>query len=190
MSTLPIIFIGGTPGVGKTTVAKELARKIGISFLSLGELVQEEGFYTGYDVEKGAYIVDMEAVKRKLETLVKGRRMIVEAHIASGLPSEQVEVAVILRLDPRVLEKRLKERGYPWAKVVENVQAEILDSCLIEAVENFGVDKVFEVDTTEKTVESVVDEVLAIIRERKGSKPGSVNWLEKLGEKALEYLEA
>lgn len=176
--------------MGKTTVAKELAKKLGTDFLSLGELVQRERLYTGYDVERSAYVVDVQAVKRKLEAVVKGKSVIVEAHVASGIPSDQVEVAVILRLDPRVLEKRLKERGYPRAKVVENIQAEILDSCLIEAVENFGVDKVFEVDTTEKTVEAVVNEVLTIVRKRKGSKPGSVNWLEKLGEKALEYLEA
>ncbi len=186
---MPVIFIGGTPGVGKTTVAKELAKKLGIDFLSLGELVQRERLYTGYDAERGAHLVDVQAVRRKLETVVKGRKVIVETHVASALPPEQVEVAVILRLDPRVLESRLRSRGYPRAKVIENVQAEILDSCLIEAVENFGVNRVFEVDTTEKTVEAVVEEVLAIVRERKGNKPGSVNWLGKLGEKALEYLK-
>jgi len=33
-----------------------------------------------------------------------------------------------------------------------------------------------------------VEEILRVVEERKGSKPGSVNWLEKLGDDAYRLL--
>lgn len=184
-----MIFIGGTPGVGKTTVAKEVARRLGALYVNVAELAIKEGLVAGYDEERGAYVVDEEAVKKRLRELASDRLVVVDTHVASAVPPELVEVAVVLRLDPRELKKRLEARGYPAPKVAENVEAEILDACLIEAVEAFGEERTFEVDTSGKGVEQVVEEVLAIARERRGCRPGTVNWLEKLGDEALRYLQ-
>lgn len=185
---MPLIYVGGTPGVGKTTVAKEVARKLGIKYVNLAELAVSEGLVTGYDAERKAHIIDEEAVKRRLRKLASEESAVVDTHVATAVPSELVEVAVVLRLDPRELKSRLEARGYPPTKVMENVQAEILDSCLIEAVEAFGVERTFEIDTSGKGVEQVVEEILRVVEERKGSKPGSVNWLEKLGDDAYRLL--
>ena len=185
---MPLIYVGGTPGVGKTTVAKEVARKLGIKYVNLAELAVSEGLVTGYDAERKAHIIDEEAVKRRLRKLASEESAVVDTHVATAVPSELVDVAVVLRLDPRELKKRLEARGYPPAKVMENVQAEILDSCLIEAVETFGVERTFEIDTTGKSTKQVVEEILRVVKERKGSKPGSVNWLEKLGDDAYRLL--
>ena len=185
---MPLIYVGGTPGVGKTTVAKEVARKLGIKYVNLAELAVSEGLVTGYDAERKAHIIDEEAVKRRLRKLASEESAVVDTHVATAVPSELVDVAVVLRLDPRELKKRLEARDYPPAKVMENVQAEILDSCLIEAVETFGVERTFEIDTTGKSTKQVVEEILRVVKERKGSKPGSVNWLEKLGDDAYRLL--
>jgi len=185
---VPLIYVGGTPGVGKTTVAKEVARKLGIKYVNLAELAVSEGLVTGYDAERKAHIIDEEAVKRRLRKLASEESAVVDTHVATAVPSELVDVAVVLRLDPRELKKRLEARDYPPAKVMENVQAEILDSCLIEAVETFGVERTFEIDTTGKSTKQVVEEILRVVKERKGSKPGSVNWLEKLGDDAYRLL--
>jgi len=185
---VPPIYVGGTPGVGKTTVAKEVARKLGIRYVNVAELAVSEGLVTGYDAERRAHIIDEEAVKRRLRKLASEGDAVIDTHVATAVPPELVDVAVVLRLDPRELKRRLEARGYPPAKVMENIQAEILDSCLIEAVEAFGVKRTFEIDTTGKSIEQVVDEILRIVKERKGSKPGSVNWLEKLGDDAYRLL--
>lgn len=154
----------------------------------MAELAVNENLVLGYDEERKAHIIDEEAAKRKLRELASGRGAVVDTHVASAVPPELVEVAVVLRLDPRELKSRLEARGYPLPKVMENVQAEILDSCLIEAVEAFGVEKTFEIDTSGKSVEQVVDEVLRVVKEKRGAKPGSVNWLEKLGDEAYRLL--
>ena len=185
---MPIIFIGGTPGVGKTTVARKLAARLGVDYVNVAELVVREGLHGGYDAERRAYIVDVEGVRRRLQSIAKGRRVVVETHVVDSVPPEEVEAAIILRLDPRLLEERLKARGYPPTKVLENVQAELLDACLIDAVRAFGLEKVFEVDTTGKEPDEVVEEAVKILRERRGPKPGSVDWLNRLGREAEKYL--
>jgi len=185
---VPLIYIGGTPGVGKTTVAKEVARKLGIRYVNVAELAVSEGLIASYDAERRAHVIDEKAVKRRLRKLASEGDAVVDTHVATAVPPELVDVAVVLRLDPRELKKRLEARDYPPAKVMENVQAEILDSCLIEAVETFGVERTFEIDTTGKSTKQVVEEILRVVKERKGSKPGSVNWLEKLGDDAYRLL--
>jgi adenylate kinase len=185
-----LVLIAGTPGVGKTTVAREVAKRLGVTYVNVAELAVNEGLVAGYDSERGAYVIDEEAVRAKLRELALRGRAVVDTHVVSAVPPELVEVAVVLRLDPRELERRLKARGYPPSKVLENVQAEILDACLIEAVEAFGGERTFEVDASGKSVDEVVEEVLKIVRERRGGKPGSVNWLERLGDEAYRYLTA
>jgi len=184
------VLIAGTPGVGKTTVAREVAKRLGVAYVNVAELAVNEGLVAGYDSERGAYVIDEEAVRAKLRELALRGRAVVDTHVVSAVPPELVEVAVVLRLDPRELERRLKARGYPPSKVLENVQAEILDACLIEAVEAFGEERTFEVDASGKSVDEVVEEVLKIVKERRGGKPGSVNWLERLGDEAYRYLTA
>jgi adenylate kinase len=185
-----LVLIAGTPGVGKTTVAREVAKRLGVAYVNVAELAVNEGLVAGYDSERGAYVIDEEAVRAKLRELALRGRAVVDTHVVSAVPPELVEVAVVLRLDPRELERRLKARGYPPSKVLENVQAEILDACLIEAVEAFGEERTFEVDASGKSVDEVVEEVLKIVKERRGGKPGSVNWLERLGDEAYRYLTA
>lgn len=183
-----IILIGGTPGVGKTTVAKRVAESIGGKYINVAELAVGEGLVVSYDAERGAYIIDDARVRERLRQVARERLIIVDTHVASAVPQEELYVAVILRLDPRELEVRLRSRGYPKWKVLENVQAEVLDACLVEAVELFGAERVFEVDVTGKSVEQIVEEVMTVIKSRKGNKPGSVNWLERLGEEVVKYL--
>jgi len=185
-----LVLIAGTPGVGKTTVAREVAKRLGVTCVNVAELAVNEGLVAGYDSERGAYVIDEEAVRAKLRELALRGKAVVDTHVVSAVPPELVEVAVVLRLDPRELERRLKARGYPPSKVLENVQAEILDACLIEAVEAFGEERTFEVDASGKSVDEVVEEVLKIVKERRGGEPGSVNWLERLGDEAYRYLAA
>jgi len=182
--------VGGTPGVGKTTVAREVARRLGARYVNLAELALSEGLVAGYDEERGAYVIHEELARSRLRELAKDALCVVDTHVISAVPPELVLLAVILRLDPRELLKRLSARGYSQRKLIENLQAELLDACLIEAVNLLGEERVFEVDATGKGVEEVVEEVLRIVRERRGARPGSVNWVERLGEWALRYLTA
>ena len=88
-------------------------------------------------------------------------------------------MAVILRCNPLELRKRLAAKGWSENKILENVQAEVLDVIKIEAHESL--DKVYELDTTAKSPEEVTDLFEAIMSGR--SNGDSVAWLED-----FEYL--
>ncbi len=182
-----ILAITGTPGTGKTSVCKALGHEI----MDLNSVIEEQGFYTGIDRERGCLIADLD----KLEEYVQQRheqqqqqeqkRLIIEGHLAHLLSPE---VAIVLRANPSVLAERLKQKGFPPQKIKENVEAETLDVILAEAVELC--ENVYEVDTSVKRVEevaAVVREIIDIeIEEEGGSekkkalmakyKPGSVDW--------------
>lgn len=60
--TNPNIVITGTPGVGKTTHAEQLAQATGLKHLSVNQIVKDEGFHEGKDEETGSWIVDEDKV--------------------------------------------------------------------------------------------------------------------------------
>ncbi len=175
------IVITGTPGVGKTTVAMELARADGYRLIELNLLAKQAGAISSQDPERGAAIIDEAKLKRGLAKALKagGEKFIVEGHYGEIVPPKFVERAVVIRLDPRILRIRLTARGYPPSKADENVQAEILDSCLVNAIEAFGERTVLEVDATGLDLQQLVMTVREAIAGR-GLAPGSVNWVTRL----------
>jgi adenylate kinase len=176
------VVITGTPGVGKTAVAKRLAEKMGVRLIDLNLLAREVGAISGKDLERETKIIKPRVLKSALRKILKESEetVIIEGHYGELVPQEFVKVAIVLRTNPLMLRERLKKRGYPEAKVKENVEAELLDYCLINAVEAFGEGRVAEIDTTELDAEGAVREGEGIIRGEGGLPAGSINWIAKL----------
>jgi adenylate kinase len=78
----------------------------------------------------------------------------------------------------------LQARGYPQAKIDENVEAETLDIILCEAVETIAEDHCVEIDTThasaEETARIVADLLSANIPPDTKYKIGAIDWSEEL----------
>ncbi|MCX8182583.1 MAG: adenylate kinase family protein [Candidatus Methanomethyliaceae archaeon] len=171
----------GTPGVGKTTIAKKLAEILGFKLLDLNKLAEEIGGIGDYDAKRDTWRIKEEKIREKLyEILGEGVGFVIEGHWGDLVPEEYVRCAIVLRTNPLVLMERLKKKGYKKEKVKENAQAELLDYCLIKAVEEFGEDRVFEVDSTSGDVNAVIEEVLNVVKEGKGKRAGSINWIKTL----------
>ncbi|MHC1565038.1 MAG: adenylate kinase family protein [Candidatus Syntropharchaeales archaeon] len=175
-----IIAITGTPGTGKTAVSAILGEIYPI--LDLNEVVKEMGFYSGVDDKRGSLEVEMGELERYIQKIIPDYDdLIVEGHI-SHLLEVAYGVIIVLRCRPSALYDRLKAKGFNEGKTRENVEAEALDVILIEAIEG-GFKAVYEVDTTERSVEEVANCIVEII-DGKGSRgayqPGSVDWGDEL----------
>ena len=174
------IVITGTPGVGKTTVGTLLARRLGAEPVELGALVEREGLHEGLDEETGSLIVDLGALSKRIIELIASkpdRTFVVIGHYAQNVvPRELVLRAFVLRRDPRELRSVLIARGYSGRKLYENLQAEILDVCLYEAVEAYGPGLVYEVDVSGREPIEVVEEMEEAL-EGGLSRVGIVDWL-------------
>ncbi|MGA9098208.1 MAG: adenylate kinase family protein [Methanotrichaceae archaeon] len=173
------IALTGTPGTGKSTVATLLPYKV----IDINALVKG-GLNQGIDPERGCLEADMDGLEKRLDELGDmddtdntdradaANITIIEGHIAHYF----TDSAIVLRLDPKELKKRLIARGYSEKKIRENLEAEALDVILIEAVE--FCDCVDEIDTTGLSPANVADLVVGIIQGKIRQPPGQVSWLE------------
>jgi adenylate kinase len=145
------IALTGTPGTGKSSCAKLLAKR-GHSVASLNDAIRRKKL--GKKDRDGCVVVDAKALRG-----LKLDADIIEGHLSHILP---VDIVIVLRCDPRVLEKRLKRKRYKAKKVRENMEAEALDAIVIEALEE-GMEP-YEIDTTGMSPEDVADAVERIIK--------------------------
>ena len=158
----------GTPGTGKTSATDALERD---DVTHLNDLIREEGLWTERDAERDSLVADLDAVAEALG----GREGVVESHLAHHLDADRV---VVLRCRPDELERRLLDRGEPEAKVRENRESEALDVILGEAVERHGTERVYEIDTTDRTVEGTAAEIAAVAAGDREPSAGGVDFVE------------
>lgn len=184
-----VIAITGSPGVGKSTVAHLLSERLGALHIDLSKLPMEEGFVEDWDERRETAIVELEAVKEEMRRLLeRHEKVIVEGHYAHDVvpPGSWI---FVLRRAPWRLREELERRDYPPEKVRENVEAELLDICLCEAVETHGAERVHEVDTTNRTMMEVVREIEEVVWEMRPVRIRSVDWLSRPeAETLLEWL--
>ena len=119
-------------------IGEELARR-GHTVVHLTATVGP--YVVGEDEERDAQIIDTDRWAAEFVP-VDG---FVEGHLAHLLPCDRI---VVLRCRPDELRTRLSQRKYPKRKIKENADAEALDVCLIETVENFNPSQILELDTT------------------------------------------
>jgi len=183
------IIISGTPGCGKTSVARKLSCLIDAEIISLNELAISDNFSFEFDKERDTYIVDLQIflpfVLDKIKEIKNQnyKYLIIESHFSDIISNEYIDFAFILRCDPDELIRRLKEKNYNRKKIMENVQAEILGNCVNYFLQKKINSTLFEIDTTKLSIESVTKIIIGIIAEKKDVDNyyvGKVDWLEKL----------
>ena len=154
------IAITGTPGVGKSTVAKLLVSALPLPLFDISRLVKERELYTGLDKRRNTYIVDEEKL---LDFLKNKENFIAEGLAAYIIPSDYL---VILRLNPDEVAKRLIKRNYTSEKVNENVEAERLGIIATDAMNLGRYKHIIHMDTTGKKPEEIAKEILKLIENK------------------------
>ncbi|MEM3627210.1 MAG: adenylate kinase family protein [Candidatus Bathyarchaeia archaeon] len=185
----------GTPCVGKTSAARLVASKLDALYVNLTDLAVRENLVLGRDEERGSIIVDEARMQRKIREIIKNCNkncVVIDGHYAASVvPKPLVTRVFVLRRDPVELRRFMEQCGFSGRKLWENLASEILDVCLVEALNVHGEEKVCELDVTNKSVSEVVDELLAILDGVKRCCVGVVDWLGKLERDGLldEFLK-
>jgi len=148
---MTIILVSGTPGTGKTSIAKKIARHYKYKYVHIGDndeyIIKEEGIK----------IIDLDKMNNWLNK--KEENLVVDSHLSHYHP--KAKACIITRCDPSELKNRLKKRGYSEVKIKTNLEAEAMDLILQEALA-IG-HKVYEVNTTNRTADSCTKEVIKAI---------------------------
>ena len=170
MTEKNVVLITGTPGVGKTHISKELSGNFFV--VHLNEEVKKHELFIKND------IIDENAVLKHMRSLIDEKNSIIifEGHFSHIYsPADKV---IVFRCDPNELRNRLSKRKYNQEKIEENVEAEIMDVCIVEAIQKHGIEKVHEIQTDNTTIETIISDINEIIQNKKEMKPGKINFLE------------
>ena len=142
-----IIIVTGSVCSGKTTHAKRLVkekRKKGLNYkyIDVNKIVMDNKKQVGaeYNRKLKTYDVDTDKLNKllikKIEEARKQKQtLVIDSHLSHYLPIKYVDKCVVVRCsDLKKLKRRLKNRGYSEKKVMDNLEAEIMESCLQDAI--------------------------------------------------------
>ncbi|HYC26444.1 MAG TPA: AAA family ATPase, partial [Nitrososphaerales archaeon] len=164
-----VFGVTGTPGTGKKSVATLVARDLGLEEISLDSVARRLGLVSPRGV------VDQDRLKEGLmHERIRGA--VLYGHLLPGVIGPKLLTGVvILRCEPSELKRRLRERGYPESKVIQNVEAELIGLVASEAHGAFG-SSAFECDTTGRTAQ---ESARTIVRRFKGGtrRTRTLDWL-------------
>ena len=150
---MKVICITGTPGTGKTTLAKKLAKKLDFYYLDVNESIKKHKLSEGYDKKRNTSIVNIKKLSgflikeiKNIKKLNKFNGIIIDSHLSHYLPKKYADFCIVTKCGIQELNKRMKKKKFHKGKIQENIQAEIFDICYNEAVERKH--NVIVVDTT------------------------------------------
>ncbi len=147
-----MICITGTPGVGKTSVARLLSSRLGLPLTDLNEWLRKHLPHSRDD-KRGSDIFD--------------ESMLYDVHIAGIVDGHlshfcRCDIIVLLRCsNQKEHVERMRQKGFHEEKARENMEAEIVEVVAEEARERARETGavIVEVDTAGKNVDEVVDEI-------------------------------
>src|SRR3989344_1415323 len=135
------IAVTGTPGTGKTTLSKKLARVTGFCYIDVNRMITKYKIYEGYDKKRKTKLVDTKKLNQSLikeiKSIKKSKKysgIIIDSHLSHYLPRKYVDFCIVTKCNLKKLSKRMKKKGFHKEKIIENLQAEIFDICLNEAM--------------------------------------------------------
>ena len=175
-----VIAVSGTPGTGKSIFARALAKKLNARVIDLNALIRRKKIYR-LDVD-GTKIANLPKMRKEFIRTIHASHspIVVEGLLAHLLPKKCFTHVIILRIRPRVIERRLRARKYSKAKIRDNIESEALSIILWEAVQAHGMGKVYEINMTKLRPDAAVKLFSDALDGKVSLRPGKVDWLDEV----------
>jgi adenylate kinase len=174
---MDLILITGSPGSGKTTIAKILSKRLKVKVISLTEFILKTKIFEEAEGEKSVEIKKLQkSLEKELNKLKDEKLVIVEGHLACELILKKYNTKVIvLRRSLKKLKKEMEKRGYSKKKISDNL--------ILEAIDYFGENsrsrykKVYEIFVKDK--KTTINKILKILKGKKIDETQYANKIEK-----------
>ena len=158
-----IIIVTGVTCTGKTSIAKELSKRLKIKYSDINKLIIKNKLRGKYIKKLDTYEIDTNKLNKVLIELIKtNKNLIIDSHLSHYLPKKYVNYCIVCRAELKELKRRLEKRKYSKEKIKENLESQTLEVCLVDALEMWHT--VIERDTTKKNVKECVDEIIKEIK--------------------------
>ena len=174
-----IIAISGSVGSGKTTITKNLAKRLDCSVVNLSDLAKKHSVEDAPELE--TFDFDIDALLEDVYKLIRecrreDRSLILEGHFAHFIDFKLVDFLFVINRDLKDLKSVYTQRGYNDRKIKENLEVEALNVCFYEGIENGyrelkgesidgekkGCGEIFSINN-DSSVESVIRKIMKII---------------------------
>ena len=155
-----IITITGTPGAGKTYIAKKIAGK-DFEYFDLNKYIKEKKIFDDYDKKDKTYNVDIKKLKKinylfKENLGIKNKKIFqnIKKHSKKKIKYTELkkllvkeegiiidshlsqylnsDLCIVVKSDIKNIRRRLEKRSYSKKKIEDNIQSEIFDISLEE----------------------------------------------------------
>ncbi|QQR92897.1 MAG: AAA family ATPase [Candidatus Iainarchaeum archaeon] len=155
-----ILLITGTPGTGKSTIAKRLGKKLKAVVVNEKAFCRNEKCAT-FDSKTKEWEIDLKKYKTAFARYAKqhaGKPIILEGHVACevNLPISKI---MVLTCNPVELGYRLAKRRYAELKIQENMFCEATDYCMQQVTKHYRGKKVLKVDTSTHSPSQVIQKI-------------------------------
>lgn len=162
------IVITGTPGTGKTALAKQLAKHFNCRMINDGAFAKKNKIGK-WDAKIKEREIPIPKLTQKLnQTLKKNSNLILEGHLLCECRLRPVDAVIVLTCPQDKLQKRLKKRKYSDIKRLDNLWAERNLYCLKKTLKNHPKNAVFRVNGAE-TLKTVCKLILSKLKAKKGN---------------------
>ena len=156
------IILTGSPGTGKTTIAKLLSKKLKYKYIDVNKLIKEKKLKEKYIKKLDTYEVNTDKLTDELIKIIKkSKGVVIDSHLSHYIPKKYVNLCIVCKCSLKELKKRLEKRKYSKIKVNENLDSEIFDVCFIEAKEKKH--NIITVDTTVEKLNKIIKAIKEII---------------------------
>lgn len=153
--------ITGTPGVGKTSVAKVLGEYYSLKVWNEQEFSLKEGIGE-FDTTENELVVPLEKLEKSIEKLLKKEKnVLIEGHMLCEIKAG-FDYIIVMRCHPELLESRLDAKGYKAEKIQDNVFCEGIEYCKKHTLRNYPKAKIIEVESRKsikETTNSIINEI-------------------------------
>jgi len=166
----PVIVVGGPPGSGKSTVAKLIASKYGLRYVSMGSIFREIAKRMGVSLEELSLIAERDpSIDRMIDSRAveeaKNGCVVIDGHISAWILKDIADVKIATWAPHPVRISRIAQRDGRDVSAVERETTirEESEKRRFKAIYGIDVDDLSVFDIVVNTARFTPEEILVIV---------------------------